>query len=507
MSYLSLAVTLLTGLALAPVLLHGLGVASFGLYSVLQAAAGYLGVLEAGVSTATVQRVARLQAAGDETQLRVVLATARSFFLAASLATTLLVLVATPFVGVLLRLGPLSVRPAQLALVLLAVTTVAGFASSVGSAILYGGGRGDRLSEIGLLSSTILRLGQISVALAGGGLVGIVAVSAGLAVGSTIVTLRVAHRSFPCLRSPLRNASRAALVDLLRSGRRNATVAVSGTLSYGLDTVILGVILPVAQVAPYSLALRACNLLQAIATRGTASLMPSLAHFHATGNLGLTYRLYRGMLLVSLAIFAPLAVALTAFGPPLLHLWLGSVPTRTYELVVAMLVLYLLHLPGHQSFVLLTAIDHNKTLARISLVAAVANLGLSILATYRYGAVGPVLGSLAEAAAVDVFLLPVLVARTLQVRAREMLVAVALPAAAILCVAAALALGVRWALEGLPSFWALPGAALTAAASWFVAAPLLRRAHPDLADTFKWLQVRILPRSALSRFRIAKEPK
>ena len=57
----------------------------------------------------------------------------------------------------------------------------------------------------------------------------------------------------------------------------------------------------------------------------------------------------------------PIVVALAAFGDPMLKLWLGSVPPKTYEIMIALGIVNALQLPGHQCFLFLTGVGRNRS--------------------------------------------------------------------------------------------------------------------------------------------------
>ncbi len=79
-SYANLVLGVVLSLVLTRVLLRDLGASTYGLWVVLLSIVGYLGLLDVGVSTAAVQRVARMTAVGDNQGLADVIRTASVFF-------------------------------------------------------------------------------------------------------------------------------------------------------------------------------------------------------------------------------------------------------------------------------------------------------------------------------------------------------------------------------------------------------------------------------------------
>jgi O-antigen/teichoic acid export membrane protein len=156
-------------------------------------------------------------------------------------------------------------------------------------------------------------------------------------------------------------------------------------------------------------------LSRSLATTGTSLLLPRYAHSSALGDRDRQFQLYSKGVLASMAISIPIVVSLLAFGPGLLHLWLHTVPPKTYQVLVALNIATLLQLPGSASYLLLIGQGRSALVARIALPAGLVNLGCSIAATFWLGPVGPAIGSLPQVILVDLILMPVLCCRILEI--------------------------------------------------------------------------------------------
>ena len=409
-SYVNLVVGILLSLLLTRVLLRHLGTGVYGLWVVLIAIVGYIGLLDAGVSSAAVQRVARMTAAGDNEGLADIIRTSTIFFTLSGAVAVLITVGLAPFLASILHLGEVSREVAGATLVLLGAMTACKFLTSVPSALLFGSGRSDRLSQVGLAGMLVTQLAQIGVVLAGAGLValGVVSVAGALVslVASSLMARRVTGNS-------IRHGHfrRSVLVDLLRFGGRNTAIAVSGIVAYSLDAVVIGIIRPVAQVAPYNIGLSTANLTRSLTTQGTDLLLPTYAHFETVADPDRQARMFARSVMVTLAVSIPMLIALGTFGEPILKLWLGSVPPQSYTVMIALGIVTILQLPGHQCFVFLTGVGRNQLMVRISIISATVNLIGSIIATFRFGPVGPALGSMPPVLVIDFVLLPVMVCR------------------------------------------------------------------------------------------------
>lgn len=429
--YVSFFVAAVIGFVVTPILVRHLGVSTFGVLGVLEATIGYLGLLDAGVSTALVQRVAALRAVGDVDRLRNTLGTARVINSISGIVLWIVSVIMATIVRSFIHLGGLSARPVQVALVLLGVSAAISTSSVTAAAVMFGGGRDDRSAVLSLFIGSGSRILQVLVVLHGGGLVGLCVVSTTSTVISTFSVIWLSRKTFPELRGSGWTFSRLEASVLLHVGLRNAILAIAGAASYGIDTVILGAIRTASQVTPYVLAARLVRLVGSLATRGINTFMPRIAHQHAQGDLDASYRSYMAGLFIVLSISLPLEVVLVVFGRPLLGLWLGIVPPHTYSVLTVFLVVTLAQLVGGQSSSVLIATQRQKIIARVAIPVALMNVAFSILATRRYGPLGPVLGSLPQAVLIEAIVYPAMACHALGVSPKRLVRDVAVPAIGI----------------------------------------------------------------------------
>jgi O-antigen/teichoic acid export membrane protein len=486
--YAGFLVGLVASLVLTRVLLRHLGAGAYGLWVVLLAIVGYLGLLDVGVGTATVQRIAQLMAKDDLEGVADVIRTSSLFFSVSGLVSVLVTVGLAPFLASFLHLGHISPTVAGTTLIILGVMTMVTFLATGPTAVLFGAGRGDRLAQIGLLTLVLTELGQIIAVLAGAGLIVLAILqAAGIAVGLVLSTLAVRRiTGFTFRRGRFR---RALLGELVRFGGIQAIISVSDVIAYQLDALIIGIILPVAQVAPYNVALNTSNLTRSLSTLGTNLLLPTYTHFETVGDRHRQAGYFFRAVMVSLVISVPIVIALAAFGEPVLKLWLGTVPPKTYEIVIALGIMTALQLPGHQCFLFLTGVGRNAQLARMSSIGAVVNLGGSIAATFWLGPVGPAIGSLPVVLVLYFVILPITVCRYLEVSVRRYIRSALVPAVPVAAVAGAVALALVHLHPAHSGVAAVVGAIIVVSVSWAAFAVVIARTEPDFRAEV-WRRIR-----------------
>jgi O-antigen/teichoic acid export membrane protein len=480
-SYGNFFLAMVMSLFLTRVLLRHLGTSVYGLWIVLLAIVGYIGLLDVGVSTAAVQRVARLTAADDRDGVDDLIRTAWTFFAVSGVLAVVVTVIIAPHLASFLHLGTIDPAQAEATLVILGFWMAVMFVASVPNAVLFGSGRGDRLAQLGGLTLVLTQLVQIIVVVSGGGLVALAVVAlGGMLVGLVMTAVMVGRVTGSSVRRG--HFRRTVLVDLLRFGGRQSIISVGGIVAYQLDAVIIGLILPVAQVAPYDIALSTSNLTRNLSTQGTNLLLPTYAHFDAIGDHRRQASYFFRSVLVGMTISIPIVIALAAFGEPMLKLWLGSVPPKTYEIVIALGVMITIQLPGNQCFSFLTGIGRIQLLVRLSIVGALINLAGSVAATFWLGPIGPAIGSLPVVVVLDFFVLPMIVCRHLAVSFADYARAALAPLIPGAVSAGIVAIALVVAFPHARGITAVVYAVVVVAVSWITMGVILYRTDPELRD-------------------------
>ena len=487
-SYASFGIGIVLSLVLTRVLLRHLGASTYGLWIVLLALVGYLGLLDIGVGTAAVQRVARLTAIGDKEGVADLIRTTWVFFAGSGIVAIVITIGLAPFVSSFLNLGAISPTEAGATLVVLGVMSSLLFLSVVPNSVLFGSGRGDRLSQIGLLVLLLTQGGQIIAVLAGAGLIALgILQMAGVAVGLVLAASLAGRVTGSSIRSG--HFNRPLLKELLRFGGLQSIISLGGVVAYQLDALIIGIILPVAQVAPYSVALNTSNFTRSLSTQGSALLLPTYSHFDAVADRKRQSRYFMNGVMACLVLAVPIIVSLAAFGDPILELWLGSVPPKTYEIMIALGIVNVLQLPGNQCFLFLTGVGRNRQLVGLAVIGAVVNLAGTIGATYWLGPIGPAIGSLPVVVVLDFTILPIMVCRYIGVPVGQYVREALGPVVPVGLAAGAVALALVHLHPAHSGLAAIVASIATCAAAWAVFGMVLAKLEPELRAVI-WQRIR-----------------
>ncbi len=324
--------------------------------------------------------------------------------------------------------------------------------------------------------------------LAGAGLIALgILQAAGAAVGLVLAASLAGRVTGSSIREG--HFSRPLLKQLLRFGGLQSIISLGGVVSFQLDSLIIGIILPVAQVAPYSVALNTSNFTRSLSTQGSALLLPTYSHFDAVADRKRQSRYFMNGVMACLVLAVPIIVSLAAFGEPILKLWLGSVPPKTYEIMIALGIVNALQLPGHQCFLFLTGVGRNRQLVGLAVLGAVVNLAGTIGATYWLGPIGPAIGSMPVVLVVDFTILPIMVCRYIGVPVGQYVRLALGPVVPVGLAAGAVALGLVHLHPAHTGLSAIVASIVTCAAAWVVFALVLARIEPELRAAI-WQRLR-----------------
>ncbi len=450
-------------LVTTPILLRALGETRFGLYSVVLTLAGYVTALELGVGVSTVRRIAAVGARGDDDELAVVMRTSLRLYTAISVVAGAVVVA---LIFALPRLVEGSDRRAQIALAALAASQILNLLCNVYPALLFGSGRFSVLSLTGLGFSLTSTVAQVAAALVTHDVLSVACVNAAIAGIQALVTREIARRRVPLAVSPTARFQGSVARALLQSGWKNALIGLCATAAYSSDVVIVGALLTLPAAAAYGIGGRAANLVLSIASRGSDVLVPTYAHHGTLGGQPRLFSLYHQSVAAAWLLTIPAGAVVLAAGEGLLSLWLGSVPDGSVDVLRIMVLTTMVSVPGANAFRLLSGIDRLGVALVTIVLAALANVGLSIVLTYQLGLVGPALGTLLVALVYDVVLMPAFACRVCGVGPAALLRSQAfllLPISALALAAGSLSTLSQGLLPTLIRCFALPSAFLATA--------------------------------------------
>jgi O-antigen/teichoic acid export membrane protein len=401
----------LSGLIVTPLLLAHLGSAQFGLWILLLSVVGYLGLLEVGLYLTVSKRVAECLAVDDRERLRVVLGTACAMYGALSLLVVVVAAVLAANVQSLFNLSGAGVETARLCLWVLGLNQASVFLFRLMPTVLFGAGRMDLLTSVATFSNLGAAAVNIFLAMRGYSIVALACSTMATTFVSGVIAHRLIARQLPFIEIHPRHARPEMARELLKFGSRNAALSIAGTIAFGADALVIGLLLPVANVAHYAVASKLINLVKELCQKPVDVLLPAFSHNEAQGDGPRQFQLWSESISLSMVICLPFVVGFWALGDRIVRAWVGAGHEASYSIGAVLGLVLLLQLPGHASFTILTGTERNTFLVRLYVVAAATNLAVSLFLTSRLGPMGVALGSLFTVFWADFLVLPWFVCR------------------------------------------------------------------------------------------------
>lgn len=458
-----------SGLVVTPVVIHSIGTSAFGVWSFIGAVTIYLSVLDLGVGPSIVRFGAEARGRGASDDLNEIASAGLAIYGVIGLATL-------PIGLGLAALVPL-VAPrglgwdAAVATLLVVLSLAARFPLGLFNNLLVAQQRWD-LQNLANFVSTLLY--GVLVALLMPRYGGLVLLGA-LTLGTTLLRLALPlvwlKRELPELRVGRRFVTRTRLRELLTFSSSNFLVHVAQKIVFSTDVIVVGIVLGATATGVYSVPAKLFALAFGIGTGVTSLMFPAFAELEGAGAEEAQRRLLLTGLRAGTALMLLLALPLLLMPDLLIEAWIRKPGYEDgYPVMSILAAVLLVHQPIYVLTQFLIARSRQREVAVISIVTTLANLALSFLLAWTWGAWGVAVSTLATDAAALAYILPRYAAPAAGTTTWKLASAIARPAvpalvaAAVVLVALArvwrphtlvalLPLGALWLLVAVGAVW------------------------------------------------------
>jgi O-antigen/teichoic acid export membrane protein len=482
---------------LTPFLLRRLGTEVFGLWAIVTVLTANAYLLDVGISNALTRDVAASRASGD------IDGGGASFAAAVRLLAGLGALVLVVGAPVAL-LAPTLFDPqhaggadTRAAFALGAATVALSLPARATSAALEGLQRFDVTAAIAGLALVLQAAGTVAVLALGGGAVAVLAVPLPMILVSQGIALAVLWRLEPRMRVRGRRPDRSPIRRMAGFGSWVFVSNLAGHAQTRLDELIVGALVGLQAVTPFTLARRVAELPQSVAAKFLQVLLPIVSAGAATGDRAQVARIFVVGTRATVALSAVTGLVFLVLRRPFFDGWIGHSHHPGGWLLAAVIAAVAIDLSMWPAGVVLQGLGLPRRLALFAAGSAAVNVTLSIVLAAALGTAGVAVATIIAASiecalfvmpyALSVLRLP---ARTLLGRAIAPALAPLLPAAAVLA-----ALGPLVRDHGLGGFVA--GAAPAGLA--FLAAYLMLPPCEDERRVLRSLERRLRVAVAVSR--------
>jgi O-antigen/teichoic acid export membrane protein len=339
------------------------------------------------------------------------------------------------------------------------------------------------LAVVRATTAAVRLVASVAVVRTGYGVIGVAMVAVVLAAarfGGLAFTARSIFREV----SPFAPRDWSMLRALARSAGWAAVDNTSRQIMMMSDAVLLAIVAPVQSVALYGVASRLPLVAWNVAGRALGVSMQAASEHGAAGNDAGVRDVFRSTAVLATSVVWPILIVAIAFADPFLRAWAGAdyaAGASTMRWLSFAGMAFALHAAAHAVLYARNRID---VIARIAVVEGVANVALSLILGYRYGAPGPAIATaVTVTVATAAFFIPA-ACREIDLSVGQLVRGVAMKALPPLVASAIVAVGLRQILPGdrpiLQCAIALMLALLCAARLPFL---MLGRGQPSAAST------------------------
>ena len=421
-SWFSLGVNILVGIFLSPFILHRLGNTAYGAWVLVFSVTGYYGLFDLGVRSSIIRYVSTYTAKGDMQGLyRLINTSLAGYTTIGAIAMALTVALSTK-VSSIFRMPPEFVPTARLLFLIVGASVAVGFPTGIFGGILEGLGRFYVVNATNVVS-TLLRAILIVLALNHGyGLLAVAIITVGLPfLGSAVRAAVVLH--LLDLQFGWRYVRRDAFGEIARYSSASFILMLAFKLRFKTDEMVISTFLSVAAVTFFSNADRLVDYTAEVVSSLAQIFVPMSGQSDAKGDTDRLYKIFIAGNRACALVVLPISATLIILGKSVLTAWVGGqYVAASYPVMLVLLIPSTFTLAQAASTRILYGMARHKSLAWVTGMEGIANLGLSIYLIRQFGLIGDALGTAIPLSCTGLFFMPRHLCRILNVRLRSFLV-------------------------------------------------------------------------------------
>ena len=221
-----------------------------------------------------------------------------------------------------------------------------------------------------------------------------VAFSLAMLTGSVALNVWLSGWHKPWIRARPGSFSAARARALFGQGALFFVLQLTGLVVFNSDNLVITHYLGPAEVTPYSIAWRLVSYASLFQVMLVPSFWPAFTEAYRKRELPWLRATYRSMGQKTLLVIGAGACAIGVIGRPVIRLWAGPAAVPPALLLWTMVLWALVSAATTHQAMLLTATSRLRLEAGVGVLAAIANLGLSIVLVKRIGAEGVILATI-----------------------------------------------------------------------------------------------------------------
>ena len=420
-NWVGMAVTGVASFILTPILIHGLGDFQYGMWVLVMSITDSYGLLDTGMRVTMQRYVARLKRVEEREALNETFMTALAIMMAVSFGVCVLSIVLALFAPAFFHLAGTSSFLFTRLIVIVGLTMAVILPTRALGTYLSGLQRFD-LYNLGAIATNILRaIFLVVIIRVGYGVLGVALVGLGAALFSLLLHWALVRLTDREVSFSMRKVSWKRVRELVGFSFYVYLSTTGDHLRFYTDSLVIGRVLDVALVTPFSAAGRLLDYFRAAVLGLTSPFMPRMSELDGQTRQDELHNTFfeatKAATILSLFIGS---IALLD-GKWLFRFWLGERFTSAYVLLMVLCAGYLVAMSQWPSIHLILAMGRHRPLGLWTLGEGIANVVLSIFWAYKYGLIGVALGTAVPMLVTGLFVQPWYVFHLTGISARDYL--------------------------------------------------------------------------------------
>lgn len=389
--------TTILSLVTVPLTLNYLGPERYGVWLTISSVIALLSFTDLGIGNGLLNAVTHSMARGEVTEARRQISSALVLLIVVAVALTATAAAFYPIIpwaDVLAVPGREAASEAGLALAAWVACFVIGMPLGIAAQVRLARQEG-YIVHLAAAAGNVAAVGALLVGIATRqGLPFLVVAMAGPPlIASALNGIVLFRRDAPELSPSLTIADRRTGFGLLRAGFLFFVLQIAIAVAFTSDTLVVAQLVGPRAVAEYGVTSRLFMIPAALVVMAISPLWPAYGDAIARGDIQWARSTLARSIKAGLFISAPAAVALVAFGLPIIALWVGTSVAPPFLLLLGFGMWVVLSTVGNSVAMLLNGAHEIRIQAAAAAVMALVNLALSIWLTSRIGVAGVMWGT------------------------------------------------------------------------------------------------------------------
>lgn len=415
-SWFSLGINIIIGFFLSPFILHKLGDAAFGIWVLIFSITGYYGIFDLGIRSSVIRYISKLTAVEDQEGLAKFFNTSLVTYTAIGVATTIVTLIGSYFVGSLFQIPPDFLHTARWLFLIVGLSVAIGFPLGIFAGILEGLQRFYLLNFTNVVSLVLRAILTVMALHRGYGLLTVGLITVLLPLLSAVARAVLVFRILPI---PIgwKYVSRSVFGEMANYSGVTFVIQVAYKLRFKTDVVVIGKFLGSAAITQFSIGGRLVDYASEVVSSLAQIFLPMSSQSDAKGDLKQLRKIFiAGNRACALVIF-PVTATLIILGKSVIEAWVGRrYVAGSYPVMMVLLLPTTLILAQNATPRIIYGMAKHKTLAWVTSIEGIANLILSVVLVRWIGVIGDAIGTAVPLSFTAIYFTPRYLSRLLGVR-------------------------------------------------------------------------------------------